>query len=150
MSSKTPRRDLQEWWSFDSVPNVGSWWKFCRCCHSTDSNSRSIRNLYLLQDSRKRHGWINIIKKREKNKILINKKISINEFKKTYEHTLTIESKLYGQFKTWSNQTNKGDQRILNRISICYYLVLIQWIVFFVHKTLKHFKVHTWAVRSTA
>ena len=63
-SSKAPRRELQVWWSLDSVPNVRSWWQFHQCCHSTDSNSRSIRNLYLLQDSKKRHGWLNIMKKR--------------------------------------------------------------------------------------
>ena len=30
MSSKTPRRDMEEWWSLDRVPDVGSWWKFYR------------------------------------------------------------------------------------------------------------------------
>ena len=33
ISSMTPRRDLEDKWSLDLVPNVQSWWKFCWSFH---------------------------------------------------------------------------------------------------------------------
>jgi len=58
MSSKTPGRDLEDRWSLDRVCDVRSWWNFHRSFWSMflsyDTNSRFIRNLHVLQDSRKR------------------------------------------------------------------------------------------------
>ena len=57
MSSKTPGSDLEDRWSLDTVSDYGSWWNFPRMFRwivpSFNTISWFIRNLHVLQDSRK-------------------------------------------------------------------------------------------------